>query len=81
MSTVCARELTDHAGATVSCTRRPGHKDDHGRGFLRWENDGSWYTKRYIPRSPGQPLKECPLCTDSVYDFPEHLLDCAEVQR
>ena len=43
----CPVEISD-ANGTVVCVLPPGHHGDHGRGFLRWEDDGSWYAERYI---------------------------------
>lgn len=45
----CQSEISD-ANVTVSCALPPGHHGDHGRGFLRWEDDGGWYAQRHISR-------------------------------
>lgn len=42
----CPAEINDGV-ATVRCAFDYGHDDDHGRGFLRWDNDG-WYACRAI---------------------------------
>ncbi|MFG2269108.1 hypothetical protein ACGFNY_04960 [Streptomyces chartreusis] len=56
----CPAQLSD-ANGTVTCMLPNAHHGDHGRGFLRWEDDGSWYAQRHISRdgvSSGLPYPE-----------------------
>lgn len=72
MSDVCGHRLTDHTGTTVTCERRPQHRDDHKAGYLRWGNDGAWYAVHYLPQYYGQRSTPCPYCQDNVFDLEEH---------
>lgn len=45
----CPVVISD-AGGTVTCMLPPRHEGDHGRGFLRWEDNGDWYSQRYFTR-------------------------------
>jgi hypothetical protein len=42
---VCTSSISDGI-ETVTCAIRAGHDGDHGRGFLRWDDDGQRYTQR-----------------------------------
>lgn len=42
----CTSAIGDSA-VTITCVLADEHDDDHGRGFLRWDDTGYWYTQRW----------------------------------
>lgn len=46
MSGICPSSASDDF-ETVTCSLPLTHDDDHGRGFLRWDDTGFWHSCRY----------------------------------
>lgn len=42
----CVSVISD-TDVTVTCALAQGHGEDHGCGFLRWDETGYWYTQRW----------------------------------
>lgn len=43
----CPAQISDGV-ETIHCAYSQGHDDDHGRGYLRWDDAGQWHARRDI---------------------------------